>query len=152
MNAYLTRAGAECLGFPELAHPRPPGARCLVTEKKPDDWTRGALYGLSLACRLGSADVAKEGLGAMGISTIAELEASGADEYDLAPLRFVLWREGDKPAEPEAGAWMVAHDSGDGWYLSWTNDDGDELAEIPWPFGDSEIDAAEMERLGFEVV
>lgn len=114
------------------------------------EWTQGAIYALSLACRLGSPNVAEEGLGAMGVRTIAELEATGADEHDLGPLRLVLWHGGDRPTEPQAGAWMAAHHDGEGWYLHWTN--GDELAEIPWPFGESEIDSAEMERLGFEVV
>jgi hypothetical protein len=116
------------------------------------EWTRGALYALALACRCDAPEVAREGLGALGIRTIAALEASRADEYDLAPLRLVLWREGDKPTEPEVGAWLVAHDTGDGWYLHWTNDAGDDLGDIGWPFGESELTGAEMASLGFEVV
>ena len=127
-----------------------------LDDKKPDEdedaWTRGVLFALALACRLDSPDVAEEGLASMGIRTIAELEASGAHEYDLGPLRFVLWRAGDKPAEPAPGAWMAAHDTGEGWYLHWTDEDGNELGEIAWPFGEQEIDGDVMEDLGFEVV
>lgn len=123
-----------------------------MDDKKPDEWTRGALYALALACRLDSPDVAEEGLGAMGIRTIAELEASGADEYDLCPLRLVLWRAGDKPAEPAPGTWMAAHHDGDGWGLFWTNETGADLASIPWPFGEMELDTRKMESLGFDVV
>lgn len=115
------------------------------------DWT---LYALSLACRLGSPEVAAEGLRALGIRSREALEATGADEYDLGPLRIELWRMGDHPKAPEGNgnAWMVAHHTGDGWYLGWTNEDGGELSEIYWPFGESALSGADLENLGFEVV
>ena len=121
-------------------------------EKTSDAWTRGALYALALACRLDTPSVAREGLGAMGIRTIAELEASGADEYDLGPLRLVLWQAGDKPAAPAPDAWMTAHHYGDGWSLYWVTEADGGLADIPWPFGKSELAPDMMASLGFEVV
>ncbi len=115
------------------------------------EWTRGALYALALACRLGATEVAEEGLGALRINTRAELEATGIDEYDMSPLRRLLWAN-DQPKPPESDAWMLAHHDGDGWYLHWADDDGADLGEIEWPFGEDELEAEELGRLGFEVV
>lgn len=122
------------------------------------EWTRGALYAFALAVREGSPHLAEEGLGAMGISTRAELEGTGLDEYDLSPLRKLLWRKGDRPEPPIPDATMTAHHDGEGWILSWADADGDPVAGLPndglieWPFGDDFLEGDDLESLGFDVV
>ena len=62
MNAYLTRAGAECLGFPELAH------TCAVTLSDPEIVDNGATFG---AVRIGANRIG----GVVGMSSITPSDA-----------------------------------------------------------------------------
>ena len=64
------------------------------------------------------------------------------------PTLITDWRMPEKPT-PEAVA--VAHDTGDGWDLSWDND-GDRLGDIPWPYDHDFAKQSDLEALGFDIV
>ena len=71
-----------------------------------------------------------------------------------------IWRDTEACCHWCGGpASRVAHDSGDGWALSWSCDDGNDcqwagqpVDDIEWPFREPFVTAAEARAAGFKLV
>lgn len=48
---------------------------------------------------------------------------------------------------------LIAHNTGDGWYLAVQDIPGEDIAILAWPWGDEEKkNAKQLEEYGFEIV
>jgi hypothetical protein len=47
---------------------------------------------------------------------------------------------------------LIAHNTGDGWYLGVVDKDGDDIAILYWPYDDQSKSAKELEAYGFEII
>ena len=47
---------------------------------------------------------------------------------------------------------LVAHNTGDGWYLAVEDKEGNEIAILAWPFGDHTKTSKDLEGYGFKIV
>lgn len=47
---------------------------------------------------------------------------------------------------------LIAHNTGEGWYLAVQNRDGDDIAILKWPWGDKGKNAQQLEEYGYEII
>lgn len=48
---------------------------------------------------------------------------------------------------------LIAHNTGEGWYLAVQNPEGDDIAILKWPWGNNDKkNAKQLEEYGYEIV
>jgi hypothetical protein len=79
-------------------------------------------------------------------------DGSNGGGWAREPARDAIQNLLDAEPKPE-GCKLVAHDTGDGWYLGVEDGEGSEVAMLEWPSGWPEtMPATKLREFGFEIV